>query len=201
MVDRPYAVGFCSEADLTAVQRYNVVTVVLDRPPLRPPAHRHDAISAGSSACGVCGHHSIRSALEVRPASKRVDTIPDDDLVRELPALLREQQGVFERTGGAHAAGLFDATGTALTIREDVGRHNAVDKVTGARVLAGLDPAATYLVVSGRAGFELVQKALAVGTTALVSVGAPTSLSVALAREGGLALYGFTSARRSVRYS
>jgi len=86
-------------------------------------------------------------------------------------------------------------------VREDVGRHNAVDKVTGARVLAGEQPAAACLVVSGRAGFELVQKATSVGVGALVSVGAPTSLSVELARTGGLALYGFTSATRCVRYT
>jgi FdhD protein len=108
---------------------------------------------------------------------------------------------VLSRTGGVHAAGLFDADGTLLTVREDVGRHNAVDKVTGARVLAGDSPAAACLVVSGRAGFELVQKATSTGIGSLVSVGAPTSLSAWLARESGLVLYGFTSARRCVRYT
>ena len=117
------------------------------------------------------------------------------DVVRRLPDLLREHQSVFERTGGVHAAGLFGATGELLVVREDVGRHNAVDKVTGARVLAGESPAAACLVVSGRAGFELVQKAAAAGIGALVAVGAPTSLSVQLARESGLVLYGFTSAQ------
>jgi len=201
IIDRPTAVGYCTDADLTPEQKYNVVTVVLDAPPLRAPDHRHDGLSAGSSACGVCGHNSIASALSIRPCTPHADRTPSDNLVRELPGLLREHQSVFARTGGVHAAGLFDEHGAALTVREDVGRHNAVDKVTGARVLAGSDPAGTYLVVSGRAGFELVQKALAVGTSALVSFGAPTSLSVSLAREGGLALYGFTSERRSVRYS
>jgi FdhD protein len=99
-----------------------------------------------------------------------------------------------------HAAGLFTAEGDALVVREDVGRHNAVDKVTGARVLAGESPAEAALVVSGRAGFELVQKAVTAGTGALVAVGAPTSLAVHLAERAGLAVFGFTSADRCVRY-
>jgi FdhD protein len=100
-----------------------------------------------------------------------------------------------------HAAGLFTADGEPLVVREDVGRHNAVDKVTGARVLAGESPAEAALVVSGRAGFELVQKAVTAGSGALVAVGAPTSLAVRLAEQAGLALFGFTSADRCVRYS
>ena len=122
-------------------------------------------------------------------------------MVRTLPAQLREHQSVFAATGGVHAAGLFTHEGEALVVREDVGRHNAVDKVTGARLLAGLDPAAATLVVSGRAGFELVQKAVAAGTGSLVAVGAPTSLAVRLARDAGLVLYGFTSPERCVRYA
>ena len=118
-----------------------------------------------------------------------------------MPGLVREQQPVFERTGGVHAAALVTASGEVLVVREDVGRHNAVDKVTGARVLAGLSPAEACLVVSGRAGFELAQKAVAAGVGALVSVGAPTSLAVELARSAGLAIYGFTSSERTVRYS
>ena len=108
---------------------------------------------------------------------------------------------MFSRTGGVHAAGLATAAGDLLVVREDVGRHNAVDKVTGARVLAGDAPAEAVLVVSGRAGFELVQKAVSAGIGALVAVGAPTSLAVDLARRAGLDLYGFTREERTVRYT
>jgi FdhD protein len=127
--------------------------------------------------------------------------LPQPDVVRRLPERLRDAQTVFSRTGGVHAAGLFTADGDPLVVREDVGRHNAVDKVTGARVLAAASPAEACLVVSGRAGFELVQKAVAAGIGCLVAVGAPSSLAVSLAREAGLGLYGFTSADRTVRYS
>jgi FdhD protein len=126
--------------------------------------------------------------------------LPEPDVVRRLPDLVRARQPVFDRTGGVHAAALATADGEVLVVREDVGRHNAVDKVTGSRVLAGLSPAEACLVVSGRAGFELAQKAVAAGVGTLVAVGAPTSLAVDLAQRAGLGLYGFTSSERAVRY-
>jgi FdhD protein len=196
-----HTVVYCTDRDLTPEQEFNVVTVTLDRPPARDPGHRHTAQSAGSSACGVCGKDSLEEALAVVAADRWAGPLPAPDVVRRLPEALRTHQPVFDRTGGVHAAGLFTADGEALAVREDVGRHNAVDKVTGARVLAGHSPAAACLVVSGRAGFELVQKAAAAGVGALVAVGAPTSLSVDLARRSGLALYGFTGAGRTVRYA
>ena len=202
-VARPGDIGtvaYCTDVDLAPEQEFNVVTVTLTGPAAADPGHRHTTQATGSSACGVCGKDSIDAALTVSPAGRWSGALPEPDVVRRLPDLLRERQAVFSKTGGVHAAGLFDHDGTLLTVREDVGRHNAVDKVTGARVLAGDSPAAACLVVSGRAGFELAQKAAAVGVGALVSVGAPTSLSVELARKSGLALYGFTSARRCVRY-
>jgi FdhD protein len=203
-VARPGDIGtvaYCTDVDLAPEQEFNVVTVTLTGPAAADPGHRHTTQATGSSACGVCGKDSIDAALTVSPAGRWSGALPEPDVVRRLPDLLRERQAVFSKTGGVHAAGLFDHDGTLLTVREDVGRHNAVDKVTGARVLAGDSPAAACLVVSGRAGFELVQKAAAVGVGALVSVGAPTSLSVELARKSGLALYGFTSAKRCVRYT
>src|SRR5690606_20134716 len=151
--------------------------------------------------CGVCGSDSIAEVLRTRASDPWSGALPDDAVVRALPDRLRERQQVFERTGGLHAAGLASPAGELLVVREDVGRHNAVDKVTGARVVAGATPAEAFLVVSGRAGFELVQKAAAAGVGSLVAVGAPTSLAVDLAREAGLALFGFTTSDRTVRYA
>ncbi len=194
-------IAYCTDTDLTPEQEFNVVTVTLGAPPARDPGHRHVGQSSGSSACGVCGKDSIAEALAAPAATRWTGPLPSDAVVRSLPDQLREHQAVFAKTGGVHAAALATADGELLVVREDVGRHNAVDKVTGARVLAGHSPAAACLVVSGRAGFELVQKAVAAGTGSLVAVGAPTSLSARLAEESGLVLYGFTRADRCVRYT
>ena len=194
-------IAYCTDVDLTPEQELNVVTVTLTGP--TDIGHRHAGLSAGSSACGVCGKDSVTEVLDSVRGVRTAWTgpLPHPDVVRRLPDSLREGQAVFSRTGGVHAAGLFTAEGERLVVREDVGRHNAVDKVTGARVLAGVSPAEACLVVSGRAGFELVQKAVAAGVGSLVAVGAPTSLAVSLAREAGLALFGFTSPERTVRYA
>ncbi len=192
-------VAYCTDADLAPEQEFNVVTLTATGEV--DLTHRHTGLSSGSSACGVCGKDSIEAVLTTVRGARWSGPPPRPDVVRRLPGLLREGQDVFSRTGGVHAAGLFSPDGDRLVVREDVGRHNAVDKVTGARVLAGDDPATAYLVVSGRAGFELAQKAVAAGVGTLVSVGAPTSLAVHLAREAGLGLFGFTGDRRTVRYS
>ena len=195
------SVAYCTDQDLTLQQEFNVVTVTLDTAPTRDPGGRSHSHGTGSSACGVCGKDSIEAVLTTPRGPVWSGEALDATVARLLPDRLREQQQVFGATGGVHAAGLADSTGRLLVVREDVGRHNAVDKVTGARVLAGDSPAEAALVVSGRAGFELVQKAVAAGIGALVAVGAPTSLSVALAREAGLGLYGFTRGSRTVRYA
>jgi FdhD protein len=192
-------VAYCTDEDLSPEQEFNVVTLRTSRPV--DLGHRHDTMSTGSSACGVCGKDSIEAALETVRGSRWEGPPPDADVVRRLPAGLREEQSVFATTGGVHAAGLFSADGDRQVVREDVGRHNAVDKVTGARLLTGEPVADAYLVVSGRAGFELVQKAVASGVGSLVAVGAPTSLSVHLARQAGLGLFGFTREERTVRYA
>jgi FdhD protein len=197
-------VAYCTDADLSPEQEFNVVTLTLAVPPAHEPGHRHAGQSTGSSACGVCGKDSLEEALALPaadPAGRWRGPLPEPDVVRRLPDLLRERQQVFDTTGAVHAAGLATAAGELLVVREDVGRHNAVDKVTGARVLAGDPVAGACLVVSGRAGFELVQKALAAGTGSLVAVGAPTSLAVDLARRGQMALFGFTRGRRTVQYA
>ena len=147
-----------------------------------------------TSSCGVCGKTSLE-ALEVNflaPLPVSGWQI-DEAVVRQLPARLRESQAIFDQTGGLHAAGFFSPEGRARIVREDVGRHNAVDKVIGAQFLGARGSLADgILVVSGRASFELVQKALAAGIPMLVAVGAPSSLAVELAEKFGATLAGFT---------
>jgi FdhD protein len=156
-----------------------------------------------SSSCGVCGKTSI-AALRATP---RLGAPPagasfEAALVHGLPAKMRAAQALFEATGGLHAAALFDARGELLVLREDVGRHNAVDKVVGARLLAGALPAAGCLLfLSGRAGFELVQKAYMAGVPAVAAVGAPTSLAVELAHEVDVTLLGFVREGRFTVYA
>jgi FdhD protein len=147
-----------------------------------------------TSSCGVCGKSSLdaleMSAFAPLPASEWQVT---RETICALPARLREAQAMFDRTGGLHAAGLFDRNGHALLVREDVGRHNAVDKVVGTRFLADKGPLGDcILVVSGRASFELMQKAIAAGIPMLVAVGAPSSLAVDVAAKFGATLVGFT---------
>lgn len=199
--DAVQTVAYCTDEALAEDEEFNVVTVTLSAPPRRDPGHRHAAHSSGSSACGVCGKDSVSEALATPRGVRWAGPLPTPEVVRSLPGRVLDRQQVFARTGGVHAAALATADGELLVVREDVGRHNAVDKVAGARVLAGAPTAEACLVVSGRAGFELVQKAVASGVGALVAVGAPTSLSVRLAGEAGLALYGFTRADRCVRYA
>jgi FdhD protein len=146
-----------------------------------------------TSACGVCGKDSIeairvRSAFDVAADPVRVSPA----VLASLPERLREAQRVFRSTGGLHAAGLFTADGTLLVLREDVGRHNAVDKVAGWALRSGRLPLAGHiLLVSGRASFELAQKAIMIGVPVLAAVSAPSSLAASLAEEGGLTLVGF----------
>jgi FdhD protein len=146
-----------------------------------------------TSSCGVCGKASIDAihATSHWPLPAGTPAV-DAAVVRALPARLRDAQALFERTGGLHASALFDAAGTLLAVREDVGRHNALDKVIGAELLAGRLPAHDrILLVSGRASFELVQKALMAGIPILAAVGAPSSLAVRLAASAGMTLLGF----------
>jgi FdhD protein len=155
------------------------------------PRRKPERSMLSSSACGVCGTvliEDLRRDLAALPDGPEVDP----SLLPGLVDVLREGQGVFDRTGGLHAAGLFGATGTLLCVREDVGRHNAVDKVVGRALLDGNLPASTsILVVSGRAGYEIVQKSISAGIPVLAAVGAPSSLAVALAREFNQTLVGF----------
>lgn len=146
-----------------------------------------------TSSCGVCGKASI-DALRVTGCESLKDkgATFSRKLIREMPDKLLRQQQLFSQTGGLHAAAVFDSAGEILVVREDVGRHNAVDKVVGALLQAGQLPANDYgLLVSGRASFELMQKALVAGIPSLVAVSAPSSLAVKLAHEFGMTLIGF----------
>lgn len=192
-VDSVRAVRYCTDAQLTDEQEFNVVTVELSAPPLRLPEAR-----LVTSACGVCGADSVTEVLTL--AAPRSDVVVPVDIVRSLPGLLRADQPAFERTGGLHAAGLFDESGQRVVVREDVGRHNALDKVVGSCIL-GARPVPVVLVLSGRVGFELVQKAIVSGIAIIVAVGAPSSLAVHLAREAGVTIVGFTRSDRCVVYA
>lgn len=145
-----------------------------------------------ASSCGVCGKTSIEAVqLAVEPHLEEGPRVPAD-VIRSLPAALVSSQEVFASTGGIHAAALFDIDGNLVANREDVGRHNALDKIIGLQFLNNATPLAGKIVlVSGRAGFELVQKALAAGCPILAAIGAPSSLAVELASEFGMTLVGF----------
>ena len=148
-----------------------------------------------TAACGVCGKESLEDLDQALPTIARVECATD--LLDSLPERMRPHQTLFEATGGIHAAGLFTLGGELLGVREDIGRHNAVDKVIGRAVLDGAASLADrILVVSGRAGFELVQKALKAAIPVMVSVGAASSLAVEMASAAGMTLYSFVGPGR-----
>jgi len=169
---------------------------------LRGPAGRRPERSfLASSACGVCGATTVESlALDFSPLAE--GPVVDGRILTTLGPTLREQQRLFESTGGLHAAGLFDTAGALELLREDIGRHNAVDKVVGRSLLDGRIPLRrSILAVSGRAGYEVVQKAVAAGIPLLAAVGAPSSLAVATAQRFGMTLVGFLRDDRFNVYS
>jgi FdhD protein len=194
--------GSAEDIDRIESKSGNVVTVTL-----------HDGVEVDdarlernfymSSSCGICGKASIdaihASGCTMLPRDGFAVAV---QFVHGLPAKLRESQAVFDRTGGLHAAALFDGDGSLRSVREDVGRHNAVDKVIGAEVLTGRTPLSrTILLVSGRASFELVQKAVMAGIPVLAAVGAPSSLAVDLAQRFQMTLLGFVRDGRFNIYS
>ncbi|HJP66248.1 MAG TPA: formate dehydrogenase accessory sulfurtransferase FdhD [Actinomycetota bacterium] len=184
--DDVLSVAYCDlpEGD----QQYNVVTVQLSMP-FDAEATRRNFFA--TSSCGVCGKASM-DQLEVRCAHVPLGFTVPAAVVVTLPERLREAQRIFEQTGGLHASGLFDAGGALRSLREDVGRHNALDKLIGEAFLAGSLPLSDQVVlVSGRASFELVQKAAVGGVPVLCAVSAPSSLAVDTAEQLGVTLVGF----------
>ena len=182
----------------------NVVDVTL-APHVPPPDAIVQRQLVVNSSCGLCGRQSLDEVHQsgCYPIDETSSFALDEPTVMGLPDLLRDEQKVFAKTGGLHGAGLYDVdTGKLLAVREDVGRHNAVDKVLGWALLEGLLPLSrTVLVTSSRASFELVQKAAMAGVPMLVAVSAPSSLAVELAKESEMTLVGFTRGHRCVIYA
>jgi FdhD protein len=187
------AIRYCTEGE----QNYNVVNVVLAPDAAWDPASLAARVFPVTSACGVCGKASIEEALG--PACPRIqsDLVVSPEVLLSLPETLRASQAVFERTGGLHAAALFTGEGELVRVREDVGRHNALDKLVGAALLNGELPLSRGIVLaSGRLSFELAQKAARAGVPVLAAVSAPSSLAVELAESVGMTLAGFVRGSR-----
>ncbi|ASF09311.1 protein FdhD homolog [Nocardia brasiliensis NBRC 14402] len=182
------AARYCSGTDDDGRNTYNVLDLTLRNP---VPVQTRSFLTTG--ACGLCGKTAldeVRKNTRYPIAEKGI--VVDPHTLGGMPETLRGKQSLFEATGGLHAAGLFAADGTVLAVREDIGRHNAVDKVIGWALRQNRVPAADLvLIVSGRASFELVQKAVMAGIPMLGAVSAPSSLAVDLAAEAGLTLVGF----------
>ncbi len=202
--DEELALGFCLTEGLDPVAArvpddLAANTVEVEAPGFEPDRLRRNFYT--SSSCGVCGKGAIE-AIAVAAPSVTSDLTVGHELVSSLPDRLREVQRAFAATGGLHATGLFTAEGELECVREDVGRHNALDKVVGWAFLAGLLPLERRLLcVSGRLSFELVQKASVAGCPIVVAVGAPSSLAVELATDRGLTLCGFVREGRVTVYT
>ncbi len=190
----------CKDADLTPRERENIVVAHVREgaPAMTRVLERRFTIS---SACGVCGSTHIddlrhRGCVDVSPVKLT------DEQLASLPDAMRPRQKVFDKTGGLHAAGLFDPHGKLVVVREDVGRHNAVDKIVGYALMNDLIPMHGHaLAISGRGGYEIIQKAVSAGIGAVVAVSAPTSLAVETAREFNLTLLGFARSGVATKYS
>jgi FdhD protein len=192
--DEELALGFCLSEGLLPIEARLPVDLAANAVEVEAPGFDPSRLQRSfytSSSCGVCGKGALEAvAVEAPRVQSELRVSPD--LIASLPDRLREAQAAFEVTGGLHATGLFSAAGEALCVREDVGRHNAMDKVVGWAFRAHLLPLSGHvLCVSGRLSFELVQKAAVAGCPVLVAVGAPSSLAVDLAADRGVTLCGF----------
>jgi FdhD protein len=181
---------YCAGSDADGINSYNVLDVTLASQISAPVAAPRNVMT--TSACGICGTTSIDQVLRDSPYGVDGAIQVAAELILSAPMRLRQQQRAFERTGGLHAAGLLGLNSEMLCVREDVGRHNAVDKVIGRAMEQQLLPLRQMiLAVSGRASFELTQKAVLAGIPVLAAVSAPSSLAAELAEEAGLTLIGF----------
>ena len=195
------ALRYCAGTDADGRNTYNVIDAALAGAAAVPVSLHRNLLT--SSACGICGRETIESIRGRVPHDLTADGLRTSaETLYGLPGTLRAAQKVFDSTGGLHAAGLFTADGTLLCLREDVGRHNAVDKVVGWALREGRLPLRGHLLlVSGRASFELTQKAAMAGLPLLAAVSAPSSLAVDLATDLGLTLVGFLRDRGANVYS
>jgi FdhD protein len=194
-------IEYCVECEGAAAQQYNIVTAVT-APGTTSKFFIPGRTFGMTSACGLCGRERIDEIERrgIAPIESNV-TVPYE-VITSLPDRLRDAQGLFESTGGLHAAGLFDTDGNLLALREDVGRHNAVDKAIGWAFLEERLPLSeSILMISGRGGFEIVQKAVAAGIPIVCAVSAPSSLAVDLARRFDQTFIGFLRGNRFNIYS
>lgn len=188
-------IAYCPDEEQPDLK--NIVNVVL----IDPNRKFHSARRLWSnSSCGLCGKATLEA---IHQTCRRIDSSlsVSSDLLFSLPSRLRNAQANFERTGGIHAVGLFDPRGNLLLLREDIGRHNAVDKVLGAALSAGLSLSETVMLVSGRLGFEIAQKAIVGGVPVVASISAASSLAVELANDFGMTAIGFLRGRSMNVYS
>ena len=193
--------SYCIDLSIEEEQRYNIVNIRL-KEELAPDLKSLERHFFTTSACGVCGKASIEQ-LKVRGCRLiSTETKVSAEVIYNLPNKLRSSQGIFTATGGLHAAGLFNFQGELLKLREDVGRHNALDKLIGSAFLADELPMSDRIVmVSGRSSFEILQKCIAAGVPIVCAVSAPSSLAVSLAKEFGVTLIGFLRGQRFNIYS
>ena len=194
--DEILRISYCTEAE----QQYNTVNVTLRG--AMPEVGKLERHFTTTSACGVCGKASLESLeLQACPLPDSTFSV-SPAVITSLPDKLRAAQGLFDATGGLHAAALFTKTGELVALREDVGRHNALDKLVGWALLAGLLPLSNHIVLlSGRASFELLQKSLMAGVPLVCAVSAPSSLAVSVARAFNVTLLGFLRGQRFNIYS
>lgn len=195
------AVSYCIDPAIDAEQRYNIVNIELAAPSL-PDTSRFERHFTMNSSCGVCGRANLDALRDAGVIALEDDTRVDAATIYGLSEKMREAQRVFEATGGLHAAALFASDGSMLALREDIGRHNAVDKLVGWALMEGRFPLSrTVLLVSGRASYEILQKAAVARIPIVCAVSAPSSLAVDLARSFNITLAGFIRGARANVYA